>query len=110
RIKIEGTATNEVGHSHTFTVTFEQNDGSGWSEVAAGTKPVGSVSPVQGTKTDNCALRGTVSGVCTVVINSSTPGVFTANASGSVTVGGVSLTRDTDSATAGVPCGGGVSC
>src|SRR5262249_46789863 len=103
----EGTATNEVGHSHTFTVTFEQNNGSGWSAVPDGNKPTVTITPAPGTKTDNCASTGTVSGVCTVVINSSTPGQFTANALGSVTVGGVSMTRDTDSATAGVPCGGG---
>jgi prealbumin domain-containing protein len=111
RIKIEGTATNEVGHSHTFTVTFEQNDGTGWSAVPVGTKPTVSISPAPGSKTDNCASTGTGAlGTCTVVINNSTPGVFTANASGSVTVGGVSLTRDTDSTTAGVPCGGGTTC
>jgi hypothetical protein len=91
-------------------VTFEQNDGTnGWQPVPDGNSPTVSISPVPGTVTDNCALTGTVSGVCTVVINSSTPGVFTANASGSVTVGGLSLTRDTSSATAGVPCGGGAS-
>src|SRR5262245_56530512 len=110
RIKIEGTATNEVGKSHTFTVTFEQNDGTGWSPVPTGTKPTVSITPAPGTKTDNCASTGTdATGKCTVVINSSTPGVFTANASGSVTVAGISLTRDTDSTTGGVPCGGGVS-
>src|SRR5437588_529928 len=57
---------------------------------------------------EECAVTGKEKGVCTVVINSSTPGVFTANASGSVTVAGVPLTRDTDSATAN-PCGGGAS-
>ncbi len=108
RIKIEGTATNEVGSAHTFTVTFEQNAGTGWSPVV-GKNPTVSISPTPGSVTDNCASTGTdASGVCTVQINSSSPGVFTANASGSVTVGGVPLTRDTDSTTP-APCGGGVS-
>src|SRR5262245_62555130 len=66
-------------------------------------------SPPRSTISPYTALfRSTVNGVCTVVINSATPGVFTANASGSVTVLGVPLTRDTDSATAD-PCGGGSS-
>src|SRR5262245_28470617 len=109
RIKIEGTKTNEVGTAHTFTVTFEQNDGtgSGWTPVPDGTKPVVTISPLPGTVTDNCGSSGTTNGTCTVVINSNSPGVFTANASGTVTVGEVELKRDTDTATAGVPCGGG---
>ncbi|MFL5981692.1 MAG: beta strand repeat-containing protein [Gaiellaceae bacterium] len=110
RISITGTATNPVGQSHTFTVTVEVNDGTGWANAPAGTKPAVTVSPVPGTKTDNCDSTGTVNGQCTVVINSSSAGVFTANAAITISVSGVSLTRDTNPATAD-PCGGGnASC
>jgi hypothetical protein len=112
RIKIEGTAANKVGSAHTFTVTFEQNDGThGWQPVPVGNKPTVTITPAAPSSvTNNCALTGTdVSGVCTVQINSTSPGVFTANVSGSVTVGGVPLTRDTDSSST-PPCGGGTTC
>jgi hypothetical protein len=48
---------------------------------------------------------------CTVTIHNSTAGVFTANASASVTISGVTMARDTDPGTTGIPCGpAGASC
>src|SRR5207249_5008089 len=45
----------------------------------------------------------------TVAINSATAGTFTANASDTVTMGGVTVTRDTDPATASIGAGPGGS-
>ncbi len=106
-----GEKTNEVGDPHTFTVTVEVNNGSGWANAPNGTKPTVTILPAGFTLvSDSCDNPGTVDGKCTVVINSTTPGVFTANASVTVTVGGLEITRDTDPNT-GAPCGDGqTSC
>ncbi|NOZ71055.1 MAG: hypothetical protein GXP38_03950 [Chloroflexi bacterium] len=88
-------ATNAVGDPHTFTITVMADDGSGPSPVA-GVKPSVDISPTPDNKTDNCATIGTDSnGQCTVIINNTTAASFTANASVTVTVGGISVTRNT---------------
>ena len=55
------------------------------------------------------AQKGTLNGQCSVTFTSATAGTVTGNASVTFSVGGVSLTRDTDSTTTDVPCGGGVT-
>ncbi|HZQ04692.1 MAG TPA: hypothetical protein VFA88_11825 [Gaiellaceae bacterium] len=99
RITISPNSTNAVGAAHTFTVT-----------VGADQTGTGTFSPVQGAKVNaslassNGAAAAPVAGTCvsgttdanghcTVVVNSSTPGVVTVNASTTVTVNGVQLTR-----------------
>jgi len=97
------TATNEVGQSHTFTVTVT---GSGDLSNVSITP---SVSPAPGTLSDTCA-NPSVSGntaTCTITINSTVPGVFTANASANVTIAGLAITRST-SGNAG-PAGSGAA-
>lgn len=94
-IKVTPNDVNEVGDPHTFTVYVEADDGSGPSPVQ-GVKPTVSFDVTPGSVTDNCASTGTdASGECTVEINSSTVGVFNVDASITLNVLGVSLTRDT---------------
>ncbi|HLG00806.1 MAG TPA: prealbumin-like fold domain-containing protein, partial [Acidimicrobiia bacterium] len=110
RITITPTATNEVGTEHVFTITVAKNAGDGAGFVAAaGVFPTTSVSPAPDSASSNCAAGTNASGQCTLTINSSTAGVFTANAYVTFSVGGVSLTRDTDPATAAVGAGPGGS-
>jgi len=89
-------ATNAVGQPHTFTITVKENDGTGASPVQ-GANPVVSITPTpDGGITDNCAGTGTdASGQCTVVITSSVTGVFTANATVTLTVDGLTVVRST---------------
>ena len=118
-------ATNTVGDPHTFFVSFLQDDGlaaaaggdgvTGFGPVPTGTQVIvtrtdsdGAVSTLTGTG-DTCMSPGTDSnGQCTVTFTSATAGTVTGNADGFVTVGGVSLKRDTFANT-NVPCGGGQS-
>ena len=73
----------------------------------------GAVSVVSENTCDNIGgagdQKGTLNGQCTVTFTSATAGTVTGNASVTFSVGGVSLTRDTDSTTAAIPCGGGLS-
>src|SRR5262249_48812761 len=115
-------ATNEVGVSHTFTVTVKKDLGDGAGLVAAAGETVnttiantlgasghmtggtcGAASGLSGTGTTNA------SGQCTIVITSADAGKTTANASVTLVVGGVTLTRDTNPATANIGAGPGGS-
>jgi hypothetical protein len=122
-------ASNTVGDPHTFTVTVQQDDGlpanTGGGDAATGFGPVPDGTGVTVTLVnsgganyeipiggDHCVQPsggGTVNGVCGVTFTSQTAGTVTGNASVSLSVGGVPLTRDTDSSTAAIPCGGGVA-
>lgn len=97
KIAIAATETNPVGQSHTFTVTVTKDTGSGFNGIA-GVKPTVIFTPVDpGFITDNCATAGTnANGECTVVINSSVAGIFTASASANVTVNTVPFTLTTN--------------
>ena len=97
RISIVQHGTNKVGDMHTFTVTVEQNDGTGWSPAAGVT--VDSAKTGVGSITGGtCGPTGTTdaAGQCTVNINSPDPGMTTVNASSTVTVGGVPIPVATD--------------
>ena len=92
RISIGTSGTNQVGHPHTFTVTVEQNDGTGWG-AASGVDVTGATD--FGTlTTGTCTTNG--SGQCDLVVTSSTPGTATVNASATVDVSGVSIGVATD--------------
>ena len=108
RITIAPSATNEVGHAHTFTITVTAFP-SGANPVSFGT-PTVSFSPVPAT-VGPVTLVSVVGNVATytVTINNPTAGKFTANATASVTMGGVTVTRDTDPATATIGSGPGGS-
>ena len=90
-------ADNEVGQQHVFTVTLTALPGN-LTSVSFGAISA-SVSPTSGltTNTSTCdspSVKGNVE-TCTLTINSSTAGTYTANASGAVTIGGVPLSRTT---------------
>ena len=98
-------ATNKVGDAHVFTVLVEQKIGTGaWTAVASGVKPTVVLSATPDSKTDLCTspAAGTVgaTGACTVTINHNSAGVFTANASVTLSVSGQSITRNTTGDTA----------
>src|SRR4029077_793258 len=91
---------NEVGNAETFTVTFTAIPAGTGTPSFASPLTV-KVTPTGATESDTC-FSGTggwtVTGnvlTCTVTINSSTAGTFTVNVTGSVTEGGVKVTRST---------------
>ena len=102
--------TNDVGASHTFTavMTAIPNGGSPVS-IAAFTISVSPTPGTPGTTTCDAFDAATNSRTCRRTISSDVVGTFTANASGTATVAGVSLTRDTDPATANIGSGPGGS-
>src|SRR5262249_1679161 len=97
--------TNEVGKTHTFTVTLLKDTGDGKGFVAAAGEHVSR--SVEGRVGDECVLDATAStcddagantdssGQCKIVFASATAGQVTGHASSTLTVGGVSLTRAT---------------
>jgi len=116
------TATNPIGTSHTFTVTVKADIGDGNGMQPVGNASVstaiantngatatmtggtcGAASGLTGSGTTNAA------GQCTIVISSPTAGTTIANATATLTVLGVALTRDTDPSTASIPAGPGGS-
>ncbi len=116
-------ATNEVGDPHTFTVTVIQNHGTGGGFVAATegnvdftlTDSNGAVSVLDASgehlrrRPARARDNLNASGQCVVVFTSPSAGQVTGNASVTLVVGGLTLTRDTDPATTGVPSGPGGS-
>ncbi len=108
------TATNNVGEPHSFTATMTV-DPSGGPAPVIGTITI-IVSPTPGTlDATQCQPQtgpdqtGLYSRTCTRLINSNVAGTFTANASGSATVGSITLNRDTDPGTAAIVAGAGGS-
>lgn len=99
-IAITGTATNNVNDAHVFTVTA--------TAIPAGDATVvfdsvsTSLAPTPGSVSTTCdqpSVSGNVA-TCTLTINSSVAGVFVADATVRLTVGGVSIVRSTDPAIA----------
>ena len=93
RISITPNGTNGITEPHTFTVTVEQNDGSGWAAASGvtvtGALEAGSVGSITG---GTCSSGTTdASGQCTIIVNSNTPGTATADASTTVTIGSFSI-------------------
>ncbi len=104
-ITITPDGVNAVGDAHTFTVTVTAQP-AGTGAPTFGPIAV-QVTPTPGEQSDTCATP-TVDGntaTCTLTIDSDVAGVFTANASASVTMGGVTVERST-SGNAG-PAGSG---
>ena len=128
RITIAPDKTNEVGTSHTFTVTVQQDDGLTAAQGGDGVTGFGPASALVTTSIANsngataqltggtCGnTSGTIgsgstdaNGQCTATISSPTAGLTVANATATLSVAGVSLTRDTDPAT-GITAGPGGS-
>ena len=90
RITIATSGTNVVGAEHTFTVTIEKNNGSGWVpaqgvNVLASETGVGTLS---GGTCDNTGGDTNASGQCTIEVTSNTTGNSTVNATATVSVAG----------------------
>src|SRR5262249_23092927 len=118
RIQITPGATNEVGKSHTFTVTVKQNlgDGNGFVPVADGVHPhvtladrFGATTSISNNTCEGVGSLGTVNGTCTVTFSSPTTGQVVGNAYVTTTVSGVTISRDTDPTTVNVGAGPGGS-
>ncbi len=100
-IQITPNGTNRVGAPHTFTAHVNVNDGSGgFVSAPDGTVITFTTVDTNGaTSTPNPPTQCTTSGgtgSCSTTITSPTTGVSTVSAHTTVTVGGVSLTRNTD--------------
>jgi hypothetical protein len=112
KISIGPDDTNNVGDSHTFTVTVQQDDGltaaqggdgvTGFGPAPDGTNPVVTLTDSNGAisniSSNTCASPGTVNGSCSVTFTSNTAGRVTGHAAVTFSVGGVSLTRETNTA------------
>jgi len=96
-IEIDGSGVTPVGEEHTFTVTLGQNTKDMFTPVPDGTKAEISVTPTGYTLIeDTCNTVGTVSGMCTMTINSDAPGVFTAHGKTTLVIDGISYNLETD--------------
>jgi hypothetical protein len=105
-ITIGPNAVNPLNKPHTFNVSV--------TAIPSGAAPVHfdsitvSVTPAPSSQSDTCATPQ-VSGntaTCTLTINSSVAGVFTANATAVVSAGGAKVTRSTDATVASAGPGG----
>ena len=105
-ITIGPDGVNPLNQPHTFTVKV--------TPIPSGAAPVTfdsitvAVTPAPSSQTDTCATPDISGGVatCTLTINSSSAGVFTANATAVVSMGGAKVTRSTDATVAPAGPGG----
>ncbi len=91
-------ATNHVGQQHVFTVTATATPFTASLPVVFGAFTT-SVTPTPDTTNSTTCVTPTISGdvaTCTITINSSVAGTFTANAGVTLTINGQTLTRSTD--------------
>ena len=121
RITISPDATNPINAPHTFVVTVQQDDGltaaQGGDGVTGFTAAVGAGVMVTLTNVGGAVATPAgpfngvtnVSGQFSVTFTSATPGQVIGNATTTLIVGGVNMTRDTDPATAGIGSGPGGS-
>jgi hypothetical protein len=98
KIQIDPDATNEIGDPHDFTITLMKDAGDGNGFVAAQSEKVNvSFANVFGAEAQSPSMCTTdSSGQCDVTVNSTTTGKIIANASSTVLIDGVSVTRSTD--------------
>ena len=103
RITIAQSGANRVGNAHTFTVTVQKNNGSGFV-AAAGVNVTPSISGLAAASITGgtCGSGPTnASGQCTMIVNSTTVGTATVNASATVNVAGGVGSANVDVATNG---------
>lgn len=104
-IAISPDDTNGIGESHTFIITVKKDEGQGGGLVAVeGVNPAVTLTASGGAavanESDTCATAGTDAiGQCSVTFTSNAAGTIVGNASITLSVGGESLTRDTDGTT-----------
>jgi len=106
KVTIAPDATNDVGQSHTFTVTLSKDAGTGFVP-AAGEHVAFTLTDSNGAAhtaaTGTCTNAGAntnASGQCTITFASNSAGKVTAHASSTLTVGGLLLTVSTNGAAA----------
>lgn len=100
RISLAPGGLNEVDHPHAITATVETKDGNGaWTPAPAGTSVAFNLSGAGGFVggISQCTTLGTT-GQCELSIISASAGVSTVGATSTVTVHGVSITRQTNTA------------
>jgi uncharacterized repeat protein (TIGR01451 family) len=85
-------AVNPTSTNHTLTGHVNVNDGTGFVNAPDGTTITFAIVSGPGGGQGSCTISGGT-GSCSVVITSATPGTTTIRASTSVTVAGVTLTR-----------------
>jgi hypothetical protein len=96
RISITPNGVNPVGATHTFTAHVDVNSGGGFVPAPVGTQITFSIASGPGTLSGSpCATVG-ATGSCTANLTSLVPGTTVVNASTTLSVGGVSLTRTTN--------------
>jgi hypothetical protein len=95
-ITITADDVNLVGNSHTFTVTVWENPGTGFVRAAGETVTVSFTSLYGADSIADASGTTDSNGIYTVTINSDNTGMIKATASSTVSVGGLSLYRETD--------------
>jgi uncharacterized repeat protein (TIGR01451 family) len=92
--------SNEVGKPHTFTVTVQQDTGTGNFTALSGATVTATLTDSNGAA--HAAAAGTcitgktdANGQCTIIVNSSAAGKVTVNATTTVVVSGQTITRST---------------
>jgi phosphoheptose isomerase len=102
KISIAPAATNEINHSHTFTVTLQKDSGSGF-QPAAGEHVTVTLTDSNGAAhtapTGSCTTAGPntdVNGQCTITFSSPSAGKVTGHATATLSVGGIPITVATD--------------
>jgi Prealbumin-like fold domain len=99
-ISIAPDDVNEVGQSHTFTVTVSKSFGGVLSPAPDGTKPTVTLTDANGAvnnvTSNTCANPGTVNGTCSVTFSSNTAGTVTGHAEADVSFGGETFHVATD--------------
>jgi hypothetical protein len=89
------TATNPVGTNHTLTGHVNVNDGTGYVNAPAGTTITFSIVSGPGALSAPTCATVLATGSCSVTLTSGTVGTTVINASTTVVVNGVTLTRST---------------
>jgi len=98
RISITPNGTNPVNSPHVFTGHVDVNlgDGNGFVPAPNGTQIAFSIASGPGTISGSPCTTAGGTGSCTATLTSATPGTTVVNASTTLTVSGVSLTRTTN--------------
>src|SRR6266536_3942375 len=105
KIAIAPSATNEVGHAHTFTVTLQKDPGTGYVAAAGEhvsftlTDSSGATSALNAASStcDDAGANTDSSGQCLIVFNSNTAGKVTGHAASTLSVAGSApITVETD--------------
>jgi hypothetical protein len=92
-LSIDGNSVNPVGNAHVFTLTLQQDTGSGFAAVGAGevigvsSTGVGAITDINPDGPDATSCTTNASGQCTVTVNSNVVGVLTLNANYHAVVG-----------------------